>query len=97
MWQLEEVNKVGLNVIQKGSEGYIGEVLHYCHPGMEREKCLFKEYAANQTVAYFQTKEEQMRLTVKWLRSLDLEHQGQIQTVSSARLQYIYANRVPTS
>lgn len=42
MWQLEEVNKVGLNVIQKGSEGYIGEVLHYSHTGKEREKCYSK-------------------------------------------------------
>lgn len=43
MWQLEEVNKVGLDVIQKAFEGHIREVLHYRHSGMEREKCLFKE------------------------------------------------------
>lgn len=58
MWQLEEVNKVGLNVIQKGSEGYIGEVLHYRHSGKEREKCLFREHAANQTVPKFLTKKK---------------------------------------
>lgn len=97
MWQPEEINKVGLNVIQNGSEGYIREVLHYCHTGNEREKCLFKEHVANQTVPYFHTKEEQFMLTVKWLQSLGLKHQGQIQVASSARLQYTCANSAPTT
>lgn len=38
MWQLEEINKVGLNVVQNGSEGYIREVLHHRHAGKEEEK-----------------------------------------------------------
>lgn len=38
MWQLEEINKVGLNVVQNGSEGYIGEVLHHRHTDKEEEE-----------------------------------------------------------